>query len=346
MGWATPTAESASCLAVIAERVSMPRNVSVVVLAALALTGCGYKSVFINAYANDEARGKGLVIVLSGVEGRSPFNEAICDGLADGGVTWAIDLADWTTSAPMNFLVNLRDEPRNRLKAQEIADAIVRHHMAYPHSPVVLVGQSSGGGMAIWVAEALPPTEQVDGIITLAPSLSPGYSLDSALARCRRGIVNFYSERDWFLLGVGTTLSGTMDGMHTSSAGRVGFEPPPTGPSLTLYERKLFQIPWQPSMAETGYSGMHLTSGARVFVTAYVAPLVLAKTWDLSSIQAVASGTFPESLGVPTRPSSRPRTTATVTSRPASRPVLLRVTSAPASAPASRMSTAPGGVKD
>lgn len=254
-------------------------------------------------------------------------------------MTWAIDMADWTTSLPMNYLVNLRDEPRNRLRAQEIADAVVRYRMSWPRSPVVLVGQSSGGGMAVWVAEALPPTEQIDGIIMLAPSLSPGYSLDSALMRTRRGIVNFYSERDWVILGVGTTLSGTMDGLHTSSAGRVGFELPVTGPSAELYELKLFQIPWQPAMAEAGNRGLHLTSGARAFVATYVAPLVLAEKWDMATVEAIAAGGPLPASGPATGPASGPAsrsTRATVpATRPASHPVKVTVlTSRPESRPA------------
>lgn len=280
----------------------MRRSVLLVVLAALAVAGCETPPGLVTPYLNDSAHGKGLVIVLPGVEGRSSFNEAICEGLADGGVTWAIDLADWTTQARMNYLVNLRDEPRNRLQAQAIADDIMRYRMSYPAAPIVLVGQSSGGGMAIWVAEALPPTEQIEGIITLSPSLSPGYSLDSALARTRRGIVNFYSERDWVILGVGTTLSGTMDGLHTSSAGRTGFEPPAAGsPSAELYARKLFQIPWQPSMSDAGHSGLHLTSGARAFVMAYVAPLVLRQPWDAATIAKIIAAHAP-----PTVPASVP----------------------------------------
>ena len=298
----------------------MTRSVSLVVLAALALAGCRHQAGVIYPYLNDSARDRGLVIVLPGVEGRSPFNEAICDGLADGGVTWAIDLVDWTASMPMSYLVNLRDEGRNRLQAQDIADTIVRYRMTYPDAPVVLVGQSSGGGMAIWVAEAMPPTERIEGIITLAPSLSPEYSLDSALGRTRRGIVNFYSERDWVILGVGTTLSGTMDGSHTSSAGRVGFEPPWGGPSLELYERKLFQIPWQPGMSDTGHRGLHLTSGARLFVAAYVAPLVLAKTWDAPTIEAITSGEPPIPTGRPaTRPAGGAVSRPGIPSRPAAR---------------------------
>jgi len=286
----------------------MTRNVCLLLLAVVAGSGCAPRSEEAAPYFNDSHRDKGLVIVLTGIEGRSPFNEAICEGLEDGGVTWAIDLVDWTTGVPMNYLMNLRDEEHNRLQAREIADSIVRYHMTYPKAPVILVGQSGGGAMAAWIAEALPPGELLEGIIMLAPSLSPGYPLEEALGHTRRGIVNFYSERDWFILGVGTTLSGTMDGQHTSSAGRVGFEAPPFGLPAKIYASKLFQVPWQPVMAETGNSGRHITSGARLFVTSYVAPFVLAEKWDRSFVEMITSRptTSPASASAAPSPRTRP----------------------------------------
>jgi hypothetical protein len=185
--------------------------------------------------------------------------------------------------------------------------------------------------MAVWVAEALPPSEQIEGVITISPSLSPGYPLEDALTRTRRGIVNFYSERDWFILGVGTTISGTMDGHHTSSAGRLGFEPPPYGLPAKLYEHKLFQIPWQPSMAEVGNRGLHLTSGARLFVASYVAPLVLAQHWDRSLVEVLTSQPPHPLTSAPTRPAIVGRPATRPTTRPATRP-----TTHPATRPSTR----------
>ncbi len=239
----------------------------------------------------------GLVIVLTGIEGRSALNEAICEGLADGGVNWAVELCDWTSPVPMNYLVNLRDQDRNRQQAEEIAAKIVRYKMAHPERPVVLVGQSGGGAIAVWITEALPPGEKIDGIVMLAASLSPDYALDGAMEGVRRGIVNYYSTRDWFILGIGTIISGTMDGEHSSSAGRVGFVMP-HGKRAKAYE-KLYQIPWQKDMALSGYSGTHLTSGAREFVAAYVAPLVLAPMWDKSFVEMVGNRKMDKSQFLP-----------------------------------------------
>jgi pimeloyl-ACP methyl ester carboxylesterase len=268
---------------------------------------------------------KGLVIVLPGIEGRGPLNKAICQGLVDGGVDWAVELCDWTSALPMNYLVNLRDQARNRTKAEEIAAKVVRYKMAHPERPVVLVGQSGGGAIAAWVAEAMPPGEKIDGLVMLSAALSPEYALDGALANVKRGIISYHSSRDWFFLGVGTTISGTMDGEHSSSAGRLGFAVPSSPRRVKAYE-KLYQIPWQREMALSGYSGTHITSGAREFVAAYVAPFVLAPMWDRNFVELVGKRRTDESLFLapespkPARP-LRGSVTPSAAPSPATRPV-------------------------
>lgn len=265
-----------------------------VLILALAAGGCANPQLFLTPERLD----RGLVMVLTGIEGRSPINNAICRGLNDGGVNWAIELVDWTWGVPGAYLVNLRSEVRNRQKAEDLAQRIVRYQMAHPGRPVVLVGQSGGSAIGAWIAESMPPGRQVDGLVFLAPTLSPEYLLDLALLNSRRGIVSFHSSRDWFLLGAGTLIYGTMDGVHSSSAGRVGFRVPPAASMPRLYE-KLFQIPWHEAMQQAGHSGGHLTTAARPFVARYVAPLVTAGEWDESLIKYLLSGP----LAVPlTRP--------------------------------------------
>jgi len=258
------------------------------------LAGCGLP------YGTADRYQRGLVLVLTGVEGCSPLNRNICHGLNDGGVNWAIELVDWTVRLPGAYLVNLRSEGRNRRKAEEIADRIVRYQMAYPGNPVVLVGQSGGGAMAVWIAEALSPTTKIDGLILLSVSLSPGYRLDAALERSRRGIVSFRSSRDWVFLGAGTTLWGTMDGQHSPAAGRVGFQRPLEGRPAVLYQN-LFEIPWTAAMARYWPGGQHLTSGSRRFAERYLAPFVLMDKWDEWTVQSVLAVPGPSQPASPTR---------------------------------------------
>ena len=142
------------------------RLITIVALLALAavLGGCATKP-YVTAARLDQ----GLVLVLTGIEGRSPLNLAICDGLADGGVPYAIEPVDWTV--PLAPLYNLRAEQRNRQQAGKLARRIEAYRRQYPSRPVVLVGHSGGGAMAVWTTEALEEGRAVDGIILLAAAL-------------------------------------------------------------------------------------------------------------------------------------------------------------------------------
>ena len=250
----------------------------------LLLCGCAGSQ----PYRTEKRLQRGLVIVLPGIEGRGGISEAICRGLDKGGVNWAIELTDWTN--PLGLLYNLRAHDENRRKASQIAWQIRQYHWNYPQRPVVLIGQSGGGAMAVWTAEAMYAGQQLDGIILLAASISPDYVLDFALEKTRRGIVNFHSVRDWVLLGLGTTVYGTMDGAHSASAGQIGFEVPRDLNGTGSCYRKLFQVPWRQEMAKAGHSGMHLTSGAEGYVTKYVAPFILTAFWDDELAECIARG--------------------------------------------------------
>ncbi|MCD4699466.1 MAG: alpha/beta hydrolase [Phycisphaerae bacterium] len=253
-----------------------------IILMLTGLAGCTQPQPFVTPERLD----RGLVLVLTGIEGASRINEDICWGLADAGVHRAIELVDWTM--PGAYLHNLRDQERNRKKAEDIANRITRYQMSHPDRPVTLIGHSGGGAMAVWIAEAMSPDSSIDGLILLSASLSPGYLLDISLRNSRQGIVSFFSREDWFFLGAGTMTLGTMDGKHTSSAGMVGFDVPARPGQEGLYG-KVFQIAWQKRMARTGHTGGHPTSGARRFVATYVAPLVLAENWDKATIKTILS---------------------------------------------------------
>jgi pimeloyl-ACP methyl ester carboxylesterase len=238
--------------------------------------------------SNAPGGANGLVVVLTGIEGASYFNQSIVEGLLAGGVDYQIERVDWTSHIPLAYVYNERAENRNRRKAKDLATRIARYQAQHIGKPVYLVGQSGGGAIAAWIAEELPAGYRVDGIVMLTAALSPEYVLSEALMNSRQGIVSFYSERDVVLLGAGTTMVGTMDGEHTSSAGRVGFHLP--SPECRPFYRHLYQVPWSSEMEGGGNWGLHLTSGSARFVANYVAPLVRAKKWDDALVQDVASG--------------------------------------------------------
>lgn len=227
-------------------------------------------------YVTDERLDKGLVLVLTGIEGRGPLNRGIRDGLVDGGVDCAVEIVDWTVNWVFTGPYNLRAEGRNRRKAAEIAARIEAYHASHPGRPVTLVGHSGGAAMSAFIAEALGDGVQVDGIVMLATALSPSYRLDDALAHSRRGIVSYHSTYDWFILGVGTFIFGTSDGRHGQAAGRVGFDTTDDGNA----PEGLYQVAWHAGMCRKWNLGGHLTSSAAPYVATYIAPLVRRETWD------------------------------------------------------------------
>lgn len=246
------------------------------------LSGCGSQMVL-----NEGALDRGLVILLPGIDGRALYNEAACHALADSGVAMAVELCDWT--APLGPLFNQTAVGRNREVAGRLAERIVSYLRQHPNGQVYLIGHSGGTAIAVWAAEALPDGQRVEGIILLASSLSPGYELSAALAHTRGGIVSFYSSLDGGLLGVGTGLVGTMDGLHGPSAGLDGFQPP-SSPARRDEYAKLYQIAWEPGMNAAGHDGGHFTYMVPPFISAYVGPLVKRPAWDEALIADVRTG--------------------------------------------------------
>lgn len=234
-------------------------------------------------YVTPDRLNRGLVVVLTGIEGRSVLNESIADGLDAGGVSWAIEIKDWTNRWGM--FMSLRDEERNREMAAEIAERIYRYQLAYPERPVMLVGHSGGGGMAIYTAEKLVGSN-IQGVLLLNAAISKDYRLMRALRRSDCGIVNYYSPLD-MVVRLGTLVAGTMDSRYSESAGSVGFEVPTTLPPE--YD-SLYQIGWSQEMIESFYIGNHLTSSSADYIEKYVAPLVMASEWDQAYVDQVKAG--------------------------------------------------------
>ena len=220
--------------------------------------------------------GRGLVIVLPGIESQSFLNHGIVWGLSDGGWQGAIEIDDWTTSCKLFFVYHLRGWRRNMRQAQRIALRIVAYQSEFPGRPVHLVGHSGGGALAILALEALPADRQVTSAILLAPAIAPGYPLTIALQRTERGIWNFWSPLDVIFLGAGTLLLGTIDGRLRPSSGMIGFREPAglSEADRQLYRQKLHQRAYASRMARTFNFGGHFGCVNRVFVESWIAPLV------------------------------------------------------------------------
>jgi pimeloyl-ACP methyl ester carboxylesterase len=216
---------------------------------------------------------EGLVYMFPGVEGGPESMGAPARAIRDAGCNAAIKAHDWNRPRVIGTFANLMDYDGNLRAAADVAAEIMRYRRLHPDEPIDLVGYSGGGGMAVLVAEALPPKFRLRYVILCQAAVSPDYDLTGVLSRIDGKLVNFYSPIDVFLLGAGTAIFGTIDREHTMSAGRGGFHNPPNVSRPELADR-LEQRKWSPSMVKSFHAGNHFGMLTYSWNRDYVGPLL------------------------------------------------------------------------
>jgi len=227
-----------------------------------------------------DSRRQGLVLVADGVGGFDICGTALRYVLAAEGLNYAIHVFPWGHGFGRWF-ADLTNVSNRDLKAALLADQVRQFRASQPNDPVFLIAKSGGSGV---VAKALEQLEEqsVERAILLAPALSPGYDLTTALRALRSEMVVFWSPLDLFIAGAGTRVFGTVDRVRTASAGLVGFRIPApragSGSHPDNQYAKLRQVRWIPRMAASGYLGGHLGPDSPVFLKNYVVPLLRTGT--------------------------------------------------------------------
>jgi pimeloyl-ACP methyl ester carboxylesterase len=165
---------------------------------------------------------------------------------------------------------------RNQSVAVSLAHHVAAYQREYPDTPIILIGHSGGGAMVVVALEQLPPGYRVHQAILLAPDLDPKHSLGVAMDHTLCGIDVFRSHFDLLVLGVGTSLVGTLDRAHSPAAGLVGFRQPSglDERSRFLYSAKLREHDYRVEMVLTGHTGGHFTCTTPAFVDRYVSPVI------------------------------------------------------------------------
>ena len=223
-------------------------------------------------YMIQQRQKMGLVIILPGIEGESSNNFDIRSGLVQAGCMRAIGIYNWGFPVPglLGLWENQTDTARDREEGEKIANRIAEYKSQFPNKPVYIIGHSGGGGVAVFAAESLPDNCKIEGLILLSASLSNDYNLTTALAKCKNGILNFYSPRDGILPA--TEIIGNVDGGHSPSAGLTGF--------IGSYPR-LFQIKATPEMTRNTGGIQHCAATKPGFVIKYIAPWIHATSWPI-----------------------------------------------------------------
>jgi pimeloyl-ACP methyl ester carboxylesterase len=211
-------------------------------------------------------------IILPGIEGPSPCARGIVSGLRQMHPDATFETFDWTTGNFSRMLYHVQAWQRNQDIAGTLAEHIIALQTWQPERPIVLIGHSGGGAMAIMVLDQLPPGFQIQQAILLAPDLSPIYPMATALDRTVQGIDVFYSNLDCVVLGAATYAVGTIDRIRTPAAGMIGFRLPVNSDTVAAnhYGTKLHQHGYDPAMSFTGHFGGHFTCTLPEFVNRYV----------------------------------------------------------------------------
>jgi pimeloyl-ACP methyl ester carboxylesterase len=251
----------------------------IICLATLSITifcGCENNAAFMTPERLDA----GLVVILPGIEGESGANQNIRKGLSIAGVDHSLQIWHWGRPIPgIGVFLNQIDFIGNYLAAERLAQRIVKYQDAHPGRPVHIIGHSGGGGIAVFVAMAMPKGRKVDGLVLLSASISSNHDMTKALGNCSSGIVNFYNTGDGALLGLATTVLGNVGGAHGLSAGLTGFTLPKesAGSEKQLAYQKLYQVSMTEAM--TNGSTPHFAATQPSFVSSYIAPWIASSTW-------------------------------------------------------------------
>lgn len=205
-----------------------------------------------------------------GIGGEAWFHREFVRALGAGGFDASLDVIDWPDG---RFpIAALQSEAENRRRAEAIAAEIATRARA--GAPIYFTSESGGAGMAVWVLESLPDDVSVESLIMLGPALSPQYDLSVALRHVRGSAHAFSSRYDKWILSLGTSVFGTMDGVHTPAAGCVGFTMPP-GADAAQYEKLVrheYQVSW---LWDYGRHGGHTGVLSVRFASGYIAPLLI-----------------------------------------------------------------------
>ncbi len=223
-----------------------------------------------SALATEEADAHEHLLHLPGIAGARSLDQYFLKGIREGGYDGKIEIYDWTAGQPgISALLARR---RNEEQAEKIAGHIEKLLKKDPELKIRLVGHSGGAGIAAWALERLPEDVRVETLVFIAPALSQRYDLSEALAHVRGKAYAFTSPNDAIVLGAGTRMLGTIDGVKEEASGLRGFTKP-DGADDAEYA-KLVEMPYTAEWMEFGNIGNHIGPMGREFAAEVISPVL------------------------------------------------------------------------
>jgi pimeloyl-ACP methyl ester carboxylesterase len=215
-----------------------------------------------------------VLFVVDGVGGFQFAPALVRRALRQAGSSLCTILFDWQFGLTGEIWTDLMWLRRNRVMGAKFARKLLAFRRSRPDIRIHVLAASGGAGIAVFACEALRGRPLVDSLVLACPALSPEYNLAPALRAVRRCYA-MVSEKDRFILGLGTTVFGTTDRRFCSAAGCVGFRLPP-GADNAVREcyRRLYQIRWTPELRRDGHPGSHTSWASVRFVRRHLLPIL------------------------------------------------------------------------
>jgi hypothetical protein len=214
-------------------------------------------------------KSKGIVYIIDGA-GSSGFTPLVLKSCL-APLPYEVQQFHWSTGW-LRVVGDLKNRENMQAKSDELHRTLCNYKESNPESPIFIIAKSAGTAIALNAVSQLA-ANTIERLILMAPAVSPGYSLKSALAAVRQEIVSFWSPIDIFYLKYGTTWYGTADGVFGKAAGLIGFDIPEEASQSPEY-RKLRQIKWEPSMMRYLHPGDHWGNSMPPFVNKFIVPLL------------------------------------------------------------------------
>lgn len=196
------------------------------ILIGLVLATCG-------CAARPPADVQRIVIVVPGAGGHGPGTQALIRGLKQASPDAHYKVFHWGMPAPL-FMLNLQNDSIHRDAEQKLSQFIAQQATLSSSPRIDVVGHSAGCGVALGAIAMLNKTN-VNTLILLSPSVSPGYDLLPAMSHVSGETHVFISDRDTLWLSWRCRKFGTYDDIKTQAAGHVGFDNPPAGITQHAY---------------------------------------------------------------------------------------------------------------
>jgi hypothetical protein len=227
---------------------------------------------------------------LNGIGGERVVDHTLISGLRAGGFEADYQIYDWTGGDI--GITALQQRERHPAEARKVADLIIKQYQAHPTTPVYLSCHSGGTAIMTWALELLPDDVKVESVFMFAPALSPQYDLSKALRHVKQKLYVFSSPHDFVVLGHGTRMFGTMDGVRCDAAGLNGFVQPKACDAEQY--KKLVPQPYQRGWAlRYGNVGSHICGMRTKFVRDYVAKILMTGQIPSDDDTAAKSTTRP-----------------------------------------------------